>query len=208
MTFDSWITFVVIWTVAGLPLGPNAVHTINATITNGYPRCFLAPVGMAIACVIHATLASLGVGVILLMFPNLLILLKLLGAAYLAWLGIKLWRTKPALIGLENNDANSGIRIVLSACFVSLVNPKAVLSYVAIFVPFISLEFDLLPQLLILIPTATIIVFINYVGYSLLAWPIRRWMDSEQKQKLFNRISGSMFIGFAGLLAFSSRKAN
>lgn len=208
MTFDSWITFVIIWTIVGLPLGPNAVHTISATVKYGYPRCILAPVGMALACIIHATIASLGVGAMLLVYPDLLVLLKILGAAYLAWLGIKLWRSQPDAIELVNSEASSGIRIVLSACLVSLMNPKAILSYVAVFVPFISPDSDLLPQLLILIPTATISVFINYIGYCLLAWPIRRWMDSDQKRRLFDRISGSMFIGFAGLLAFSSGKAS
>ncbi len=163
---------------------------------------------MALACVIHATIASIGVGTFLLLYPNLFIFLKLFGAAYLCWLGIKLWRSQPKAIEIEQKQQDNNLRIVLSACLVSLVNPKAILAYVAIFAPFISLENTLFPQLLILIPTATIIVFLNYVGYALAAWPIRRWLDSDSKRKLFNRISGTMFITFAGLLAFSSKRAN
>lgn len=49
MTLEAWLTFVVIWTLGGLPLGPNAVHTINVTVRYGYPRCFSAPIGMALA---------------------------------------------------------------------------------------------------------------------------------------------------------------
>ena len=208
MNFDSWLTFVIIWTIAGLPLGPNAVHTISVTIRHGYPKCFYAPMGMALACVIHASIASLGVGALLLLYPNLFIFLKLFGAAYLCWLGIKLWRSQPKAIEIEESQRPNGPRIIISACLVSLVNPKAVLSYVAVFAPFICLENALLPQLFILIPTATVIVFLNYVGYALLAWPIRRWMDSDSKRKLFNRISGAMFITFAGLLALSSKRVN
>jgi threonine/homoserine/homoserine lactone efflux protein len=47
MSLEAWLTFVVIWTLAGLPLGPNAVHTINVTVRYGYPKCFAAPIGMA-----------------------------------------------------------------------------------------------------------------------------------------------------------------
>ncbi len=208
MTFDGWLTFVVIWTIAGLPLGPNAVHTIDASIRHGYPKCLLAPVGMAIACIIHASIAALGVGAILLLYPDLFTWLKGFGAAYLAWLGIKLWRSKSVAMDSENPPQVSAAKVVISACVVSLVNPKAILSYVAIFTPFISANQALLPQLMVLLPTATIIVFLNYLGYSLLAWPIRRWMDSAKKQKLFNRIAGSMFIGFAGLLVFAGKKSD
>ena len=208
MTLDNWLSFAIIWTLAGLPLGPNAVHTITVTIKHGYPKCFYSPLGMALACVIHATIASAGVGALLLMYPNLLIFLKLFGAAYLCWLGIKLWCSEPKVVELNDYSQSEGKQIVLAACLVSLVNPKAILSYVAVFAPFISLQAAVIPQLLILIPTATIIVFFNYVGYSLLAWPIRRWMNSDAKRKLFNRISGTMFVGFAGLLALSTKRTN
>jgi len=206
MTIDTWLTFVIIWTIAGLPLGPNAVHVISVTIKHGYPKCFYAPLGMALACVIHATIASIGVGTFLLLYPNLFIFLKLFGASYLCWLGIKLWRSKPTAIEIEDKQQQNNLQIVVSACIVSLVNPKAILSYVAVFTPFITLEYSLLPQLLILIPTATLIVFLNYLGYSLVTWPIRQWMDSDSKKILFNRLSGSMFIGFAGVLACSAKR--
>ena len=207
MRLEAWLTFVVIWTLAGLPLGPNAVHTINVTVRYGYPKCFAAPLGMALACVIHATAGSLGIGALLLVFPDLLLALKLVGAAYLAWLGVQLWRrrTNPPA-ETELIDA-SWRRLIVNACCVSLVNPKAILSYVAIFAPFIVADAALLPQLLILIPTATLLVFLNYVGYSLLAWPIRGWMTSLRKRRLFDRLSGCMFIGFAGALLYSASRS-
>ena len=207
MTLEAWLTFVVVWTIAGLPLGPNAVHTINVTVTYGYPKCLAAPLGMAIACVLHAGLGSLGIGALLLLFPELLLALKIAGACYLAWLGIRLWRRKAAPIEMQHNDSQSWTKLVLSACTISLVNPKAILSYVAVFTPFIAADAALLPQLSILIPTATILVFLNYVGYSLLAWPIRGWMNSQRKRKIFDRISGTMFFGFAGWLAYSASRS-
>ena len=49
ISLDAWLTFVVIWTLAGLPLGPNAVHTINVTVRYGYPKRLAPPIGMALA---------------------------------------------------------------------------------------------------------------------------------------------------------------
>ena len=208
MTLEAWLTFVVIWTLAGLPLGPNAVHTINVTVRYGYPKCLAAPLGMAIACVIHAVAGSLGIGALLLIYPGLLLALKIAGAAYLAWLGLQLWRRKSEALEVTELADDSWIRLVRNACCVSLVNPKAILSYVAVFAPFIVADAELLPQLIILIPTATVLVFLNYVGYALLAWPIRRWMTSAHKRRLFDRISGSMFIGFAGMLLYSAGRSS
>ena len=208
MTFETWLTFVVVWTIAGLPLGPNAVHTINVTVTYGYPKCLAAPAGMALACILHACLGSLGIGALLLTFPELLMALKVAGACYLAWLGIRLWYRKTAPIEIHQDSSQSWAKLVLSACTVSLVNPKAILSYVAVFTPFISADTELIPQLAILIPTATILVFLNYVGYSVLAWPIRRWMTTHYRRKVFDRISGTMFMGFAGWLAYSASQSS
>ena len=208
MSLEAWLTFVVIWTLAGLPLGPNAVHTINVTVRYGYPKCFAAPLGMAPACVIHTTAGALGIGALLLIFPDLLLTLKLAGAAYLAWLGVQLWRRKAGPMTSTESSDESWPRLIFSACCVSLVNPKAILSYVAIFSPFIVADAELIPQLVILIPTATLLVFLNYVGYSLLAWPIRSWLSSAHKRRLFDRISGSMFIGFAGMLLYSAGRSS
>ena len=208
VTLEAWLTFVVIWTLAGLPLGPNAVHTINVTLSYGYPKCLAAPLGMAAACVIHASAGSLGIGALLLVFPELLFMLKLAGAAYLAWLGVQLWRRRSDPIATSAVADQGWMRLMVSACCVSLVNPKAILSYVAIFAPFIVDDAELWPQLLILIPTATLLVFLNYVGYSLLALPLRRWMTSASKRRLLDRIAGSMFIGFAGMLLYSAARSS
>ena len=208
MSLDAWLTFVLIWTLAGLPLGPNAVHTINVTVRYGYPKCLAAPLGMALACVIHAIAGSLGIGALLLVFPQLLLALKLAGAAYLAWLGVQLWCRRADPLATAEVTDQGWLRLIVSACGISLVNPKAILSYVAIFSPFIVADAELLPQLVILIPTATLLVFLSYVGYSLLALPIRNWMGSAHKRRLFDRISGTMFIGFAGMLLHSAARSS
>ena len=208
MTLETWIAFVVVWTIAGLPLGPNAVHTINATVTHGYPKCLAAPLGMALACILHACLGSLGIGALLLAFPELLAALKIAGACYLAWLGVRLWCRQAAPPPMHRQAAAGWPGLVLSACTVSLMNPKAILSYVAVFTPFLAADRALLPQLSILVPTATVIVFLNYVGYSLLAWPLRRWMTSLRRRKIFDRISATLFIAFAGWLACSASRTS
>jgi homoserine/homoserine lactone efflux protein len=208
MSLDAWLTFVVIWTLAGLPLGPNAVHTINVTVRYGYPKCLAAPIGMALACIIHATAGALGIGALLLVFPEVLLLLKLSGAAYLAWLGMQLWRRRTGPVTSSELPDERWPRLVISACGVSLVNPRAILSYVAIFSPFIVADMALIPQLVILIPTATALVFLNYVGYSMLAWPIRNWVNSDCKRHLLDRIAGSMFIGFASMLLYSAVRSS
>lgn len=111
MTLEYWLTFVVVWTIAGLPLGPNAVHTMTVAITYGFPRALLAPIGMALACVIHAFAASLGIGALLLLQPNLLVALKLIGAGYLAWLGIRMWRTQPAPVESKSHQSMSALAL-------------------------------------------------------------------------------------------------
>ena len=95
MSIESWLTFVVVFTMLALPVGPNAVHTVATAVKVGLPKGFLVPLGIGIASVIHALLASLGFGALLLASAELFTLIKWLGVGYLLWLGVRLWRTDP-----------------------------------------------------------------------------------------------------------------
>ena len=59
MSFETWLTFVLVWTATGLPPGPNAVACVAAAVANGSPRAFLVPLGIGLACVIHTLIVTL-----------------------------------------------------------------------------------------------------------------------------------------------------
>lgn len=206
MTFETWLTFAVVFFMLSLPVGPNAIHTIATAVSVGLPKGFLVPLGMGIASVIHALLASLGFGALLLVSADLFAVLKWLGAAYLLWLAIRLWRSPPANFTQSRNGGSSAARLLASGCFVSLGNPKAILSYLAVFPPFISAQAPLGPQLAVMMPTATAIVVFVYSCWALLAFPLGKWAISSRRLRIFNRSAAAFYFLGAGALATASRQ--
>ncbi|MEL6282728.1 MAG: LysE family transporter, partial [Pseudomonadota bacterium] len=94
MTLDQWLLFVGVWFVAGLPLGPNALNCIAVSAQQGLGRSLYAIFGILIAAVFYIAIVSLGLGALLLANEQLFSLLKLAGAGYLIWMGVKLLRTQ------------------------------------------------------------------------------------------------------------------
>lgn len=203
MSLQDWLAFVVIWTAVGLPVGPNAVACVTAAVSNGPRRALWTAAGITLASVAHALLAVFGFGALLLLYAELFHLLKWLGIAYLVWIGILLWRRPPADLAIAARPVESSGRLLRFGFLVSMSNPKAVLMYLSVFTQAIDPAAPLAPQLAVLMPTASAIVALIYVGWVLLGGPLRRLLTSARRQRLFNRTAGGFYIVTASAVAFA-----
>ncbi len=206
MTTETWITFVAVFTALSLPLGPNAVTIMSVSAAAGLRRAAMVALGFVLAGIIHASAASVGFGALLLASAELFTAVKLAGAAYLAWLCIRMWRRRTVSASGRPGTAEAAAALVRRGVLVSLSNPKAVLSYMAIFPQFIEPAAPLVPQLAVLMPTAAVIVFAVYMGYAGLAAPLRRWLVTARRQRLFNRGVAAVYGFCAAGLALSARR--
>ena len=201
MTLDQLPMFVPLWVALSLPLGPNAVNCIAAAAANGFRRALWTTVGICLAGICHALIATFGVAVLLLAWGGALQVLKWLGAAYLAWLGVALWRKQTASFDLSAPSPSAAVALARSGFLVSMSNPKAVLSYMAVFPQFVLPTEPAGPQLLILIPIATIIVAAVYAGYTAIGSALRRLLTSARRRRIFDRAAGTLYLCFAAALA-------
>lgn len=210
MTIDTWISFVAVFTALSLPLGPSAVTIMSVSAAAGLRRAAMVALGFVLAGAIHASVASVGFGALLLASAELFTAVKLAGAAYLAWLCIRMWRrptvTRMVSGGGRPGAVETGPALVRRGVLVSLSNPKAVLSYMAIFPQFIEPALPLVPQLAVLMPTAAVIVFAVYMGYAGLAAPLGRWLVTARRQRWFNRAVAAIYGFCAAGLALSARR--
>lgn len=206
MTLLEWLTFVAIWTLLSLPVGPNAINCMTAGVSNGTRRALWTVLGIAIAGLTHMTIAMLGLGTLLLAYAELYLALKWLGIAYLVWLGISLWRKPAMLSNLGKREIQPARHLVRRGFTISMSNPKAVLSYMAAFPQFISANEPLAPQLTIVVPTAMTILVLVYAGYTAAGGGLARFLTSAARQKLFDRFAGSFYFLIAGLLAVSDTR--
>jgi threonine/homoserine/homoserine lactone efflux protein len=162
--------------------------------------------GVALGDFTAMTLSMLGVGALLATSSLLFTALKWLGAAYLIWLGIRLWRAGGALEATPRADAAAPARMLGHAWIVTALNPKGITFFVAFLPQFLDPHGDFWRQMLIFEATFVILAFANAVGYALVASRARGLVRSERAVGLFNRIGGSLLIG-AGLAAATMRSS-
>ena len=201
MPLESWIAFVLIWFVACFGVGPNSVTCATAGASNGFVRGMWSAFGVTAASFIHSMIAAFGFSALLLAYAEAYIVLKWLGIGYLVYLGLRFWWQRPTVHSLERGALETRRSLFRRAFLVSMSNPQAVLTYLAIFTPALNPNLLLVPQLLVLVPTAVGIVLIMYTGYVVSGTPLRHVVTSTKRQIALNRLTGTFFIGTAALLA-------
>ena len=193
MALHTWILYLVAAIGLSLTPGPNSLLVLTHGALHGQRKTLFTVAGGAIGFVFLIALSMLGIGAVLQTSANALTILKLVGGAYLVWLGIGLWRA-PA-IDLRPDRAASiskGSAMFWQGLLTAISNPKALLFYGAFLPQFIDPKRDLLQQFIVM---ATIFVVIEIaVEYllALLANRIRPWL--ERAGKRFNRVCGGMFV--------------
>lgn len=207
MTFESWIIFVAIWTAASLPFGPNAANCVVASMSNGLWRGLATVVGIVAAALCHMAVTSLGLSTLLLANATLFMAVKWLGVGYLLWMGLTMIRTKESHLDLTRQARTAPLVLARRGFVISMTNPKAILSYLALFPQFLDPAMPAVPQLAILVPSALVIVAVVYAGYCLLGLGVGRVLSTLKRRLLFTRGVGGFFIVSAlGLAWYDPRR--
>jgi homoserine/homoserine lactone efflux protein len=95
VTLGVWLAFLAAAIVIAVSPGPGAVLSMSTGIRHGYRAAFIAILGLQAALLVQLAIVALGFGALLATSETAFALLKLLGAAYLVWLGIQRWRAPP-----------------------------------------------------------------------------------------------------------------
>lgn len=208
MTFEQWLIFAGVWSVVSLPVGPNRVNCISVAAAQGFQASLFAVAGILAGSVWYMTAVALGLAAVLQANAALFTVLKLAGAAYLVWLGLRLLRRGDAGLSLASPPAQPPFAIFRRSLLISLSNPKAVLSYTAIFSQFIDPAAALAPQMAMLVPTVLIIGGSVDVAWCALGVGARRLLGSAQRRRWFDRGVGGFYIATGVALASNEfRKA-
>lgn len=216
MSLHTWTLFVVMTFFVSATPGPNMILVMTHSAQHGWRAATATMAGCMTALVAMMALSALGMGTVLTNFPRVFDALRLIGAAYLAWLGVKLWRApverdSEALATINgSSDAKpanaletSGLRKTLyrQGLLVAASNPKAILFAAAFFPQFIEAGSAQWPQFALLLATFTVIEVSWYVIYAAGGRTVAQALRQPRVLRLFNRISGGLFVAFAALMA-------
>ena len=207
MTFESWLAFCAIAFIAAVTPGPAVMLVAVHSISFGFKSSLLTALGNACGLLIMSCLSVIGLSALVLHSAVAFSVIKILGAVYLVYMGINLWRkglVQKVTYHKEPAKKNH-FGLYIQGILVAITNPKAIIFTTALFPQFISVSEPLLPQFLLLILTFMSLSFICLTGYSLLAQRAGNGAKFKVSEKLMGKVFGSSFIGAGCLLAASSK---
>ncbi len=145
MTFipdmPTMFAFAVACVVLFITPGPDMSLFLARTIAGGRRLGIASAIGANVGCVIHTTLAALGVSALIAASPTAFLVLKIVGAVYLLWLAIDAIRRGSALTLREGAGVDASVwRTFLLGVGVNLTNPKVVLFFVTFLPQFVEVS--------------------------------------------------------------------
>ncbi|GHB02130.1 LysE family translocator [Modicisalibacter luteus] len=197
MALTTWLLFVAIAAVSILSPGPAFLVAVRNGMAGGMRRVALSSLGNISGLLLLASAAVLGLGVVLTTSEVLFTALKLCGAGYLIYLGVRQWR-QPSLVVTRPTAPTHGrarARVFSEGLLVAISNPKAILFFTALFPQFLDPQLPLVPQFTLMVGTFMALSFVTLMTYGSLARQIARWLGSAKQARWVNRFVGSAFIG-------------
>ncbi|MGE0717678.1 MAG: LysE family translocator [Alphaproteobacteria bacterium] len=200
MDIAHWIAFVAASCVLLAIPGPTVLLVVSYALGHGRRSAAATVAGVALGDFTAMTASLLGLGAVLAASAALFTAVKWVGAAYLIYLGIRLWRAPAGGEGgLAAAPAARPARIFLHAYAVTVLNPKSIVFFVAFLPQFVDQAAPAATQLAILGATFLVLATANATLYALLAATARRAVARPAVQRAVNRTGGAFLVG-AGLL--------
>ena len=181
--------------------GPTIIMVISQALAHGRRVAFASVIGVGLGDLFAASLSLLGVGTVLAASATAFTVIKWLGAAYLIWIGINMWRAPITPLDVDElADAKSGksFPVFRDAFLVTLFNPKGIVFFIAFVPQFISAAHAFTPQAVILVIIFVILGMANAAAYALLASSARNWIKQPSVLRMATRL-GATFLVSAGV---------
>jgi threonine/homoserine/homoserine lactone efflux protein len=205
MNLHTWWLFVAMAFVVSATPGPNMLLVMSHSARFGWRAAIATMCGCMTSLLAMMCISAAGMGALLHAFPTVFDAMRLAGAAYLAYLGVQGWRTK---VAEPVEGASEAVRetaqprhLYRQGMLVAASNPKAILFAAAFFPQFLDPAAPKLPQFSILLATFAVIEVSWYLVYALSGHKLSHYLRQASVMRVFNRVTGGVFIGFAALMA-------
>lgn len=207
MGIETWLAFALACTVVLLIPGPTILLVISYTLSHGRRAALASVTGVALGDFVAISLSLIGLGAIVATSATLFTALKWVGAAYLIYLGIQKWRSRPesAVVSSDGLPSVQHRTLIRQSFTVTVLNPKSIAFFIAFLPQFMSAGAPFAPQMAILAATFVGLAIANAVLYVFAADAMRRAIRRPGVLRWAERVSGSILIG-AGIMTTTLRR--
>ncbi|KZM47445.1 LysE family translocator [Labrenzia sp. OB1] len=207
MTLELYSAYIVATLILLAIPGPTVMLVVSYALTQGRKSALASVLGVGLGDATAATASLLGLGAILAASTTAFAALKWIGAIYLIWLGIRMWRSRPVALGAHKVADIPAWKIFWHAYFVTALNPKGIVFFMAFLPHFIAPQAPVVPQLTLLGVTFVILGIFNAAIYALAAAAVGRKLRSPSLLRMVNKVGGGFLISAAAMTATLQRTA-
>jgi len=207
--FDLWLVFAAASLALALTPGPNSLLVLDHGVRGGFGRAAFTAMGSVAAMLAMVAASMAGLGALMLASETAFMVLKFGGAAYLIWLGVRLWRA-PSLAARTPLAASKAIPLrrrnaSMQGALVMLSNPKTILFFTTFLPQFMAPERPLLPQFLVLGATLGVTELAVEWGLGAAAGRLAPWLIRHARA--FNRLTGGAFMAIGAMVLLGTKGA-
>lgn len=197
--------FIPTFFVVSITPGMCMTLSLSMGMSIGLKKTFYMMYGELVGVGLVATSSVIGVATIMLKYPDIFLVLKYGGGAYLVYLGIQMWlsRGKMAINLDECNYSISRKSLALQGFITAIANPKGWAFFIALLPPFIDKNLPMFSQLIVLIIIILILEFTCLIIYATGGKTLRKLLQNNSNVRLINKIAGVLMIGIGVWLASS-----
>jgi len=210
-TFSDWLMFIPASILISMTFGPNNFTSVMNGMRYGPTSAIKACTGRVVVFAAMVLLTAGGLGIILATSHTAFEILKWCGVIYLAYLGIKVFRSPP---DESLSDAGHGkyayhgaYPLIRQEFMIAIANPKAILIMTAILPQFIDPHGDYFQQFIIIGGTFLATEFVAAWIYGMAGHYVGTRNFGASVQKRINHATGGMFLIFASILAAAEQKS-
>lgn len=208
MNMELYIPFVLAATVILIIPGPTILLVISQAVAHGRGSVVPLVIGVLLGDFTAMTLSLLGLGAIMATSAALFSIFKWIGALYLIYLGIKLWKSSPKNNSTQEKTNKASRQSLFKSSFiVTALNPKSIAFFVAFLPQFVDALKPALFQLTLLGGTFLFLATLNAALYALFAGQLGEHMKKSNVRRWFNRCGGGALIG-AGIFTAGMQRAS
>lgn len=212
MNTETVLAFSAVAALAIISPGPAIILALRNGVAFGIRAVIWSSLGNVSGLFILSTAAMLGLGVVLKSSALLFGAVKLLGALYLFYVGVRHLFGRSSVFSAQAGESActakpSRLRLYREALLMAVTNPKPILFFTALFPQFIDTKLPLLPQFLILTGIFMALSFVTLIGYARVAARASNLLVKPFFAKWVNRIVGTVFISFGTALLALRRPA-
>lgn len=206
MDFANALSFVIVASLLVMSPGPDGVLIAKTVPTSGRMAGFANIAGFIAAFYLHGALSILGISIILLQSAQAFFVVKMIGAAYLCWIGVKAlydaWRGDTAAKSVAPARRQRTLRTAfVEGLLTNALNPKVSMFYLAAFPQFMATENGAVVSGFVLVTLHCLINAVWFGVMVVLFARLTRMARSGSFQRWLKGVTGAVFIGFGIKLA-------